>query len=50
MWITQKKEGILCLGPRKEKHLYKLVLKIEKKRAILEAFLKNEKLWITLLI
>lgn len=50
MWITPKKGSFLYLGPEAEKRVYKLVLKIEKKKMILETFLKDEKLWIILLI
>ena len=50
MWITRKKGSFLRLGPHSKKCLYKQVLKIEKKKMILETFLEDEKLWITLLI
>ena len=50
MWITQKKGSFLGLGPDLEKCIYKQVLKIEKKKKILETFLEDEKLWITPLI
>ena len=50
MWITLKKRSFFLLGPNLKKRLYKLVLKIEKKKKKKEAFLEDRKLWITLLI
>lgn len=50
MWITRKKRGFSQLVPAQEKRLYKLVLKIGKKKRKKEAFAETRKLWINPLI